>query len=173
MVMKVLLKGNYIRCISYAIAAGAFQPCWYSEHFQDNSKHNFIFKIEIINFCVINVYWCFNIKCLMLIKIVLNLKISNKRTVKGSVFFFQQEKLPCSPWSLFYSHFSSNTAVIPHPPNFSLCRNSLWQWQRESTATGSRTSTQDYLWLRLWPWTTFWMLMFLSAIGSYVQCCAL
>ncbi len=27
MVMKLLLKGNYIRCMSYAIAAGAFQPC--------------------------------------------------------------------------------------------------------------------------------------------------
>lgn len=27
MVMKVLLKGNYIRYMSYAIAAGAFQPC--------------------------------------------------------------------------------------------------------------------------------------------------
>ncbi len=41
---------------------------------------------------------CFNIKCLMLIKIVLNLKISNKGTVKGSEdFIFQQEKLSCSP----------------------------------------------------------------------------
>lgn len=84
----------------------------------------------------------------MLIKIVLNLKRYNKRTVKGSGdFFFKQEKLSCSPWSLFCSHFSSSTAVLPHPPNFSLCRNSLWQWQSESTATGSRTSTQDYLWL--------------------------
>lgn len=26
-VMKVLLKGNYLRCMSYAIVAGAFQPC--------------------------------------------------------------------------------------------------------------------------------------------------
>lgn len=51
-VMKVLLKGNYLRCMSYAIAAGAFQPCWwcYSEHFQNDSKHNLIFKIGIIHF---------------------------------------------------------------------------------------------------------------------------
>ncbi len=57
---------------------------------------------------------CFNIKCLMLIKIVLNLKISNKGTVKGSEDFIFNRR-SCLVLHDLYSVLISAPTQLSYP----------------------------------------------------------